>query len=102
MSDTPRTDSNLCRYEHPAWPSGRLFTINDNAVVLANFARQLERELAAAKALAESNGKLAHDLGIQFAQSKEANAGLMKACKHLESKMKNLREIYKIKHKTKP
>jgi hypothetical protein len=48
VSDTPRTDSNLCRYEHPAWPNGRLFTINDNAVVLANFARQLERELAEA------------------------------------------------------
>ena len=44
MSDTPRTDSNLCRYEHPAWPSGRLFTVNHNAVVLADFARQLERE----------------------------------------------------------
>ena len=56
MSDTPRTDANLCRYEHPAWPSGRRFTINDNAVVLANFARQLERELA--EAIAQRNDLL--------------------------------------------
>jgi hypothetical protein len=43
------------------------------------------------ESLAESNGKLAHDLGIQLAQSKEANAGLMKACKHLESEPETTR-----------
>jgi hypothetical protein len=93
MSDTPRTDSLIM-----VFPDGDFLV----EVVDCDFARQLEQELAAAKDLAESNGKLAHDLGIQLAQSKEANAGLMKACKHLESKMKNLRRIYKIKHKTKP
>jgi ribosomal protein L31 len=43
---TPRTDAALCRYEHPAWPGGRKFTVNDKHVVLADFARQLERENA--------------------------------------------------------
>jgi hypothetical protein len=60
------------------------------------------RRLTRLESLAESNGKLAHDRGIELMQSKEANAGLMKACKHLESKLENLRIIYKIKHKSKP
>jgi hypothetical protein len=86
MSDTPRTDR----------------AANESIVSVYETSKQLERELARAKALAESNGKLAHDRGIELMQSKEANAGLMKACKHLESKMENLRRIYKTKHKNKP
>jgi hypothetical protein len=68
MSDTPKTDAeaddarNFC-LDYDCQGS------NDNiakpVVVSADFARQLERELAAAKSLAESNGKLAHDLGIK-------------------------------------
>ena len=42
--NTPETDKSLCRYDHPAWPGGRKFTVNDQPVVLAEFARKLERE----------------------------------------------------------
>jgi hypothetical protein len=57
MSDTPRTDAVFDDCEDSCG--------NPWEAVSADFARQLERELAAAKDLAESNGKLAHDLGIQ-------------------------------------
>ena len=36
----------------------------------------LERELAAAKDLAESNGKLAHDLGIKLTRSRQTRVCL--------------------------
>ena len=75
MSDTPRTDR----------------AARESIVSVHETSMQLERELAAVKALAESNGKLAHDLGIQLAQSKKANAGLMKACKYLESEPETTR-----------
>jgi hypothetical protein len=49
VSDTPRTDR----------------AANESIVRVYETSKQLERELAAAKDLAESNGKLAHDLGIK-------------------------------------
>jgi hypothetical protein len=57
MSDTPRTDAVFDDCEDSCG--------NPWEAVSADFARQLERELAAAKDLAESNGKLAHDLAIK-------------------------------------
>ena len=48
MSDTPRTDA-----------------VASFGCVRDEFARQLERELAASRIVAESNGKLAHDLAIK-------------------------------------
>jgi poly(3-hydroxyalkanoate) synthetase len=65
VSDTPRTDAEWQEHD-------RL-----DPVCAANFAalcKQLERELA---------------------QSKEANAGLMNACKHLESEMEKLQNKIK-------
>ena len=60
MSDTPRTDAeaddarNFClQYDC----QGSNDNIAKPVVVSADFARQLERELAAAKALTESNGR---------------------------------------------
>ncbi len=50
MSDTPRTDR----------------AANESISSVYKTAQQLERELAAAKDLAESNGKLAHDLSIKL------------------------------------
>ena len=47
-SSTPETDAALCRYDHPAWPGGRKFTVNEQPVVLADFCRTLERERDAA------------------------------------------------------
>jgi hypothetical protein len=51
MSDTPRTDR----------------AANESIVSVYETSKQLERELARAKALAESNGKLAHDTAIRLA-----------------------------------
>ena len=48
MSDTPRTDR----------------AANESIVSVYETSKQLETELAAAKGLAESNGKLAHDTAI--------------------------------------
>lgn len=45
---TPETDAALCRYDHPAWPGGRKFTVNGEPVVLADLARKLERKMNAA------------------------------------------------------
>jgi hypothetical protein len=50
MSDTPRTD----------WAA------NESMLSVYKTSQQLERELVVAKDLAESNGKLAHDLGIKL------------------------------------
>jgi hypothetical protein len=100
MSDTPRTDGQRKMHHRTEVHTG---SRHHHEYVLSWFARQLERELSAAKALAESNGKLAHDRGIELMQSKEANAGLMKACKHLESEIKKqttsepLRTAYSLK-----
>ena len=89
MSDTPRTDWAANESMLSVYQTSKQLEIElSNAL---HIQRLLERELAAAKDLAESNGKLAHDLGIQLAQSKEANAGLMKACKHLESEPETTR-----------
>jgi len=100
VSDTPRTDEQKKMHHRTEVHTG---SRHHHEYVLSWFARQLERELAAAKQLAESNGKLAHDLGIELMQSKEANAGLMKACKHLESEIEKqtmsepLRTAYSLK-----
>ena len=51
MSDTPRTDR----------------AARESIVSVHETSMQLERELAAAKDLAESNGKLAHDTAIRLA-----------------------------------
>ena len=55
MSDipTPRTDAELLMDTHPrtvagGWPSGRKATFGHSHIVAADFARQLERELAEA------------------------------------------------------
>lgn len=55
MSDTPRTD------QYVKMRASLAYCVDQDA---ADFARQLERELAAARELAESNGKLAHDAAI--------------------------------------
>jgi hypothetical protein len=68
VSDTPRTDEQTYDIEitrGDAWQEAISYPCGIGDHVSADFARQLERELAAAKQLAESNGKLAHDLGIQ-------------------------------------
>ena len=41
---TPETDAAICRYDHPAWTEGRKFTVDEKHVVLADFARTLERQ----------------------------------------------------------
>jgi hypothetical protein len=68
MSDTPRTDALFDDCEDSCG--------NPWEAVSADFARQLERELAAAKDLAESNGKLAHDLGIKLTRSRQTRVCL--------------------------
>ena len=60
MSDTPRTDR----------------AANESIVRVYETSKQLERELAAAKQLAESNGKLAHDLGIKLTRSRQTRVCL--------------------------
>ena len=75
MSDTPRTDR----------------AANESIVSVYETSKQLERELARAKALAESNGKLAHDRGIELMQSRAAYAGLTEAYNHLESKPETIK-----------
>ena len=60
MSDTPRTDR----------------AANESIVSVHETSMQLERELAAAKDLAESNGKLAHDLGIKLTRSRQTHVCL--------------------------
>ena len=69
MSDTPRTDAVFDDCEDSCG--------NPWEAVSADFARQLERELAAVKTLAESNGKLAHDLGIQLTRSRQTRVCLL-------------------------
>jgi hypothetical protein len=61
MSDTPRTDR----------------AANESIVRVHETSMQLERELAAAKSLAESNGKLAHDLGIKLTRSRQTRVCLL-------------------------
>jgi phage shock protein A len=89
MSDTPRTDRAANESIVRVYETSKQLEIElSNAL---HIQRLLESELAAAKALAESNGKLAHERGIELMQSKEANAGLMKACQHLESEIEELK-----------
>ena len=47
---TPETDAAILKYEHPDWPSGRMFTVNEKPVVKKEFADDLERRLAACRA----------------------------------------------------
>jgi hypothetical protein len=59
MSDTPRTDE---AYDK-SWEGAEFDTS-----VLYDLARELERELARAKTLAEENGKLAHKTACELAE----------------------------------
>jgi plasmid maintenance system antidote protein VapI len=70
MSDTLRTDEQTYDIEitrGDALQEAIFYPCGIGDHVSAVFTRQLERELAAAKALAESNGKLAHDTAIRLA-----------------------------------
>ena len=63
MSDTPRTDGAANESIVRVYETSKQLEIElSNAL---HIQRLLESELAAAKDLAESNGKLAHDLGIK-------------------------------------
>jgi hypothetical protein len=60
MSDTPRTDAETYDIEvsrGDCWLEKNACSNGDGDNVSADFARQLERELAAAKDLAESTGR---------------------------------------------
>jgi len=66
MSDTPRSDEAARGVDQSNFEDSWKADFEEHAWVSADFARQLERELTAAKELAESNGKLAHDLEIKL------------------------------------
>ena len=69
MSDTPRTDAETYDIEvsrGDCWLEKNACSNGDGDNVSSDFARQLERELAASRIVAESNGKLAHDLSIRL------------------------------------
>ena len=60
MSDTPRTDAETYDIEitrGDAWQEAISYPCGIGDHVSADFARQLERELSAAKAIAESTGR---------------------------------------------
>lgn len=57
MSETPRTDEAADRFPQPGQPPGAQWP----EIVPAEFARQLERELAAERALADRLGRWMED-----------------------------------------